>query len=100
MPLLMRVKLALAIVVGLLFLPLTTLELPELINLTDDTSNDFSLIVFAENAATVVKNQILHLKRSPMLASIRRRQVGAWFAPCSLVQSSDDMLHSLCIQRT
>jgi hypothetical protein len=96
---LMRIKLVLAIVVGLLVWPLAALELPELINLTDDTSNDFSLIVFAENAATVVKNQMLQLKRSPMLASIRRRQVGACFAPCSLVKSSDDMLHSLCIQR-
>lgn len=95
----MRIKLALAIVVGLLVWPLAALELAELINLTDDTSNDFSLIVFAENAATVVKNQMLQLKRSPMLASIRRRQVGACFAPCSLVKSSDDMLYSLCIQR-
>ena len=50
--LLLRIKLPFAIVVGLLFCTLATMELPELINLVDDTSNDFSLIVFVKNAAT------------------------------------------------
>ena len=37
----MRIKLTLAIVVGLLFCALVIREIPELINLVDDTSNDF-----------------------------------------------------------
>jgi hypothetical protein len=96
----MRLKLIVAIVVSLLLCTLATLELPELINLTDDTSNDFSLVVFVENTAVAVKDQMVHLERHPVLAGIQCRRPAPGFRSHSLVRSSDNMLHSLCIQRT
>ncbi len=103
----MRIKLTLATVVGLLFCTLATMELPELINLVDDTSNDFSLVVFAENVMTVVKNRMLPQGR-PVLADIPRQQAAATFQAHSfaslqthsLTRTSDDTLHLSCVQRT
>jgi hypothetical protein len=100
--LLLRIKLPFAIVVGLLFCTLATMELPELINLVDDTSNDFSLIVFVKNAATVVKVQMLR-KGRPALADVQPRQATARFSTRSLIQTFytlGDTLHLLCVQRT
>jgi hypothetical protein len=101
----MRVKLALAIVIGLLFCALVVREIPELINLVDDTSNDFSLVVFAKDAVTVVKIQTLP-QGQPVLADIQRRQAPLCF-PCfpthSLIQNlrtPDDVLHVSCVLRT
>ncbi len=98
----MRIKLTLATVVGLLLCTLATMELPELINLVDDTSNDFSLVVFVRNAVTIVKTQMLH-ERRPVLADVRRPQAAASFPAYSLIhtfQIADDILHLLCVQRT
>ena len=109
----MRIKLTLAIVVGFLFCTLLAMEFPELVNLVDDTSNDFCLIVFVKNAVAVVKTQMknavtavktemLHQRRLA-LADVRRRQAAASFPAYSLMQTfqtSDDTLHLLCIQRT
>lgn len=98
----MRIKLTLATVVGLLFCTVATLELPELINLVDDTSNDFSLVVFAENTVTAVKTRMLTRVR-PVLADIQPRQADEYFQYPSLIRtfqaSDDDMLHVLCVQR-
>jgi hypothetical protein len=98
----MRIKLALAIVVGLLFCALVIRELPELINLVDDTSNDFSLVVFAKDAVTVVKIQTLP-QGQPALADIQRRQAPLCFPTHSLIQNfrtPDDVLHVSCVLRT
>ena len=98
----MRVKLILATVVGLLFCTVATMELPELTNLVDDTSNDFSLVVFAENTVTAVKTRMLPQGR-PVLADIQPRQADEHFQSHSLIRtfqaSDDDMLHVLCVQR-
>lgn len=98
----MRVKLTLAIVVGLLLCALVIQELPELINLVDDTSNDFSLVVFAKDAVTVVKIQMLP-QGQPVLADIQRRQTALSFSIHPLIQNfrtSDDVLHMSCVLRT
>ena len=98
----MRIKLTLAIVVGLLFCTLSAMEVPELVKLVDDTSNDFSLLVFVKNSVTVVKTQVLH-QSPPALADVRRPQAVASFPAYSLIhsfQTSDDTLHLLCVQRT
>jgi hypothetical protein len=97
-----RIKLTLAIVVGLLFCALAIRELPELINLVDDTSNDFSLVVFPKDAVTVVKIQILP-QGQPVLADIQRRQAALGFPTRSLFQNfrtPDDILHVSCVLRT
>ena len=98
----MCTRLTLATVVGLLFCTLATMELPELINLVDDTSNDFSTVVFVRNAVTAVKTQILRKGRR-VLANVRPPQSAASLPACSLIQTfqtSDVMLHMLCVQRT
>jgi hypothetical protein len=98
----MRVKLALAIVVCLLLCALVVTELPELINLVDNTSNDFSLVVFAKDAVTTVKIQML-LQGLPVLVDIQRRQEALCFPTHSLIQrfrTSHDVLHASCVMRT
>jgi hypothetical protein len=98
----MRVKLALAIVVGLLFCALVVRELPELINLVDDTSNDFSLVVFAKDPVTVAKIQTLPLGQ-PVMADIQCQHGPLCFPTHSLIQNlrtPDDVLHVSCVLRT
>jgi hypothetical protein len=89
-------------VVGLLFCTLATMELSELINLADDSSNDFSLVVFAENTVTAIKTRALPQGR-PLLRDIQPRQADEYFQSHSLIRtfqaSDDDMLHVLCVQR-
>jgi hypothetical protein len=98
----MRVKLALAIVIGLLSCALVVRELPELINLVDDTSNDFSLVVFAKDASTVVKIQTLP-QGQPVMANIECQQGPLCFPTHSLIQNlrtPDDVLHVSYVLRT
>ncbi|MFY9729980.1 MAG: hypothetical protein WAK24_05190 [Candidatus Acidiferrales bacterium] len=98
----MRIKLTLAIVVGLLFCALVIREIPELINLVDDTSNDFSLVVFAKDALKVVKIQILP-PGQPVFADIQCRQAALCFPTHPLIQTfqtPDDVLHVSCVLRT
>lgn len=98
----MRVRLTLAMVVGLLFCALATLEIPELVNLVVDTSNDFSLVVFIKNAPSAVKAQVPFQGRR-VFAGAQRPQVTAYSPAGSFrltSQHSDDLLHVLCIQRT
>jgi hypothetical protein len=65
----MRTKLNLAIVFVLLFFGLTTLEFPELLTLTDNTSNDFALIASTQNASRNAKSE----KPRPAPKTIRLR---------------------------
>ena len=98
----MRMRLGFAIIIGFLFCTLATLELPELVNLVDDPSNDFSLVVFTKNALSAVKAQIVPQGRR-ILADVQRPQVTAYSAARSLkltFQTSSDLLHILCTQRT
>jgi hypothetical protein len=88
--------------VGLMFCALTTMEFPELIKLVDDTSNDFSLVLFVKNAPSVVKVQMPRQGR-PTSADALRRHAAAFFSAHSLIpvfHASVDMLHMLCLQRT
>ena len=99
----MCTKLTLATVVGLLFCSLATMELPELVNLVDNTSNDFSLIVFVKNAPTTVKVQMRHQGRPGLPGILRSWQPDVFRAHSSIqspLQASDDMLCMLCVQRT
>ncbi len=48
-----RHRLCLALVTCLLFCCLSSIEFPEFINLTDDTSNDFTLVVSAHTSSSV-----------------------------------------------
>ena len=86
---------------GLLFCSLSTLEVPEFLNLTNDTSNDYSLVSTQENPIVVVENQVssrteggaiqVNVRRDPPIEQISWR---------GFVKSGDDLLHSFCILRT
>jgi hypothetical protein len=48
-----RHRFCLALVICLLFCCLSSIEFPEFVNLTDDTSNDFTLVVSAHTPSSV-----------------------------------------------
>ena len=50
----MRARLILAVLAGVLFCSLATIELTELIRLADDTSNDFSLLQTQQGKCSTV----------------------------------------------
>ena len=98
----MRIKLTPAIVAGLLLCTIVIIETPELIKLVDDTSNDFSTVVFVKNAVTVVKVRILGQGR-PASEQVQHQQVPSFISAHSLIQTlhaSDDVLHMLRVLRT
>jgi len=95
-------RLTLAAVIALLLCSLAIMEFPELVNLIDDSSNDFSLVVFAKDAPGVVKVRIYILPEKrrassappyPSIAASINRLIGPF-------RTSDGMLHLLCTQRT
>ena len=98
--LLVRIQLTLALVVGFLFCSLATMEVPELVNLVDNTSNDFSLVVFVKNAPTAVKVRMRHQGRPGILPSQQPNAFRTHSSIQSPLQASDDVLHLLCVQRT
>ena len=100
--LLVRIRLTLAIAAGLLLCSNATIEIPELVHLTDDTSNDYSLVVFVKNSVTVIKGQVAH-RELPASARVSLQSDAGCSSTHSLIlpsQTSGDMLHLLCVQRT
>ena len=96
----MRLKLTLAIAFGLLFCSLAMLEFPELVSLTDNTSNDFSLVVF--NRAGIATDAKRATERGASLTLLRHLPL---FAAARLNFSSDsprekNCLRLFCVQRT
>lgn len=99
----MSIKLALAMAVGLLLCSLATLEFPELVTLSDNTSNDFSLQVLGGGRAIAVqKNQTPRPERSaiPEVARLLHSATPRVFDFSLSLQSTNDLLRLLCIQRT
>jgi hypothetical protein len=96
----MRTKLSLALMVSLLFCTLATLELPELIHLTDDTSNDYSLVIFSENTVRVVRNETWRLQTQRGATANSSQPLTRRVSPCRLARSSGDVLHLLSTLRT
>ncbi len=100
----MRTKLTLATVVGLLLCSLATIELPELVNLIDNTSNDYSLVLLTRDAPTVIKVQVGMLSQgSTDLTDVQHRPAAASGCAIPFIQpihTPDNILHLLCIHRT
>ena len=101
----MRTKLNLAIVVALLFCGLTALEFPELLTLTDNTSNDVAL-VFSSQTASPDANSA---KPTPAPANVRlpsSKELVGVSKPFEVrefphsFRSANDYLDFLCIHRT
>ena len=53
----MSIRLILALLASLLFCTLATFEFPELLNLTDDTSNDYAIEVVQSTEGCAVRQQ-------------------------------------------
>jgi hypothetical protein len=96
----LRIKLILGLVVGLLFCALATLEVPEFLNLTDDTSNDYSLVTVQENPVAAVQTQMPQLPLNPVVTVTHRKEPVVRFVSHNPAPTADDFLHSLCVLRT
>lgn len=95
-------RLGLTIIMGLLLCALPAREFPELLHLSDNTSNDYSTQVFQGKVSSAVRNQAPDVPKSSISLHsfprfsrfVMRRQVSESLA------SSPDFLHLLCVQRT
>jgi hypothetical protein len=98
----MRIRVSLALVLGLLLCTLATSEVPELMRLTDNTSNDYSLTIFSDNDAAIVRTQAPDMPKGSVRTSAHVKQPKARVQPRSLLLlcSTSEVLHLLCVQRT
>jgi len=96
----MRSRLIFAVLLGLLFCSLASLEATELIRLADDTSNDFSLShsEHETSSANVRESQSVQPKSLPATDESEPRKVRRLFEDSSY--AAKDSLHFLCIMRT
>jgi hypothetical protein len=94
----MRAKFIFATLVGLLFCSIATLEITELFELTDDTTNDFSLIG-TQQASSAVVPQSLELQPKTNRTTETRWPIARPLPP-SASYHVRDVLHLLCIMRT
>src|SRR5271154_5806823 len=98
----LRHRFCLALVVSLLFCGLSSLEFPEFVNLTDDTSNDFTLVVSAQTAPSARSDEKPALDAT---ATQERKERADRFVQVpvritSSASSPSGYLHLLCISRT
>jgi hypothetical protein len=99
-----RNRLRLAVLVALLFGGLALAEFPELLQLKDDTSNDFTLVVAKQEVASA--NSAAKSGPTPAAIFVRDGSIRAPISPLALsfsdpvAQSSIDYLHLLCVHRT
>jgi len=96
-----RAKLILAVVAGLLFCTLSTLEFPEFLKLVDDTSNDYSLLAHVQEAipTPTQKQAPRRIDFRTVAAALCDRQADQ-FRFCGRQASGGDCLHWICVLRT
>src|ERR1700730_3069590 len=96
----MRSRLIFAVLLGVLFCSLASLESTELIRLADDTSNDFSLSLSEHetSSASVRESHSVQPKTLPATDESEPRKVRRLFEDSSY--AAKDSLHFLCIMRT
>lgn len=96
----MRPKLIFFVVVGLLFCSLATLETGEFLRLADDTSNDFSLLNVEANTSSAVVRQSLDSQPKAVPAPIHSRQPKVHPDISGPANTTNDLIHVLCVIRT
>jgi len=98
----LRLNLILALVTGLLFCTLSTLEVPEFLRLTDNTSNDYVVTVPQKNAPTVIESESPRAREYSVVTKINsfHGERVVRFQSFGFSPSVDDFLHSLCVLRT
>ena len=97
----MRIQYSVSLVAGLLFCTLVLLEFPELLNLSDDASNDYSLTISQSTTDGVAKEQT-NLPVTLKTGGKRIKSKSPRLPRQSEVRShpGDDLLRLLCIERT
>jgi hypothetical protein len=97
----MRIQYSVSLVVGVLFCTLALLELPELLNLSDDTSNDYSLTISQSTTGAVAREQT-DLPVTVKTGGKRIKGESPQLPERTAVQSrpGGDVLRLLCIRRT
>jgi hypothetical protein len=99
----MRSRVCLILTVSLLFCSLGSLELPELMKLTDDCSNDFTILHSQQEIVPPVV-----AKQAPATVDFYQLHAPGWFSdtidPIVVVElhphASDQLIHLLCVLRT
>jgi len=96
-----RHRFCLALVVSMLFCGLSSSEIPELTRLTDDTSNDFTVLVVAKASISVATN----VNPISMVSAIQQNDDRLEYQlPSSdsvlIAQSTASYLPLLCVHRT
>jgi hypothetical protein len=95
----MRAKFIFATLVGLLCCSLAALEITELFELTDDTSNDFSF-VGTQQASSAVVPQSLELQPKTNSTTDTERPTARRLPSSASSYHAKDVLHLLCTMRT
>lgn len=92
-------------VAALLFCAIPLVEFPELLNLKDDTSNDFALLVSRQDVGS--PNAATRPASAPVAVPVQAVNIQAPISnllalsfPDILTQSLIDYLHLLCVHRT
>src|SRR5580704_15237849 len=98
----MSKRISLTIVMGLLLCALPTLEVPEFLSLTDNTSNDYSAPVFQGNGCSAAQNLAPCVAQDTVFTNppVEFAEPAAQPEPFGSVDLSSDLLHLLCVQRT
>jgi hypothetical protein len=97
-------RVSFVLVMGLLMCTLSTLEVPEFIKLTDNTSNDYSTVVFQKNKtiSAALRTQPPDVVRLVVVVV----PTAVYARPALRIESSElfdslpDLLHLFCVQRT
>jgi len=101
----MRSRVSLALIVGLLFCSLGSLEIPELMKLTDDSSNDFTILHSPQEISAPAlqkqKQAVASVDSPPLhhrgwVPDVPETEVVVALHP----HASDQLIQLLCVQRT
>jgi len=97
----LRHRFCLALIISLLFCGLSSLEFPEFVNLTDDTSNDFTVVVSTQTprCACSAEKPDLDITATRERKDRFERFLQVPPRPAS-AQTATGYLHVLCINRT
>lgn len=96
----MHVRIKIAAIVVVLLCTVATLEFPELVKLTDDTSNDFSLTVARKIDVVTVAQQATTPAKTPARPGLRYHQSSEETPRYRSLYSSTDLLIRFCTHRT
>jgi len=95
-------RLSLFLMTALLVCAVSALELPELLQLADNTSNDYSTVIFQKNASSLTPSQLPVAIRvvTTIVSASGPAHPGLQITSYESLQTSPDLLHLFCVQRT